>query len=194
MKVGVIGGTFDPVHIGHLILSETIRCTVGLDKVIFMPAARPPHKLSRKISRSEFRLDMLKFCIVKNKGFEVSDYEIKKKGISYTIDTIQELKRVYKLRNKELYFIIGADNLVDFKNWKNPEQILNQVNILVLNRSGIDINKINKNFLEVITLIKAPLIDISSSDIRERVRKNKSIHYLVTDEVEKYIYQKDLYI
>lgn len=198
MKIGLIGGTFNPIHHGHLILSEYVRENFQLDKVIFIPTGLPPHKSATVVEKPEIRLEMTKLAIEMNQFFSVSDIETYREGISYTIDTITELKNLYP--TDQLYFLIGADSLFELPTWKYYEQLISKTNIIVVNRPGGANNLIGAKIKEYedqfggsIIEVKSPLIDISSSDIRNRVKDGKSIKYLVPNNVEEFILQKNLY-
>lgn len=192
LKVGIIGGTFDPVHLGHLICADFVRNNKKLDKIIFLPAAVPPHKTDKKISQNKYRLAMLRLALKDNPYFEISEYEIRKGGISYTIDTIQHLKQ-NSSDDVEYFLIIGADNLLDLENWKKPDTLLREVQVLVLRRPGIDLTAAEQGFIQRVTFIDSPVIEISSSDIRRRIKEHTLIKYLVPKNVEKYIYKKGMY-
>ena len=198
MKIGLIGGTFNPIHHGHLILSEYVRENFQLDKVIFIPTGLPPHKSATVVEKPEIRLEMTKLAIERNQFFSVSDIETYREGISYTIDTITELKNLYP--NDQLYFLIGADSLFELPTWKYYDKLISKTNIIVVNRPGGANNLIGAKIKEYedqfggsIIEVKSPLIDISSSDIRNRVKDGKSIKYLVPNNVEEFILQKNLY-
>lgn len=198
MKIGLIGGTFNPIHHGHLILSEYVRENFQLDKVIFIPTGLPPHKSASVVEKPEIRLEMTKLAIERNQFFSVSDIETYREGISYTIDTITELKNLYP--NDQLYFLIGADSLFELPTWKYYDKLISKTNIIVVNRPGGANNLIGAKIKEYedqfggsIIEVKSPLIDISSSDIRNRVKDGKSIKYLVPNNVEEFILQKNLY-
>ena len=198
MKIGLIGGTFDPIHHGHLILSEYVRVKCGLDKIIFIPTGFTPHKDDSKVEDSEIRLKMSKIATISNPYFEVSDMETYRTSISYTVDTLKEFKALYS--NDELYFIIGADSLFQLPTWKDYEKIIATTNLIVANRPGGKNHLIEDKIKEYtdefggnIIQVTSPLIDISSSDIRNRVRNNESIKYLIPDNVEQYIAKNNLY-
>lgn len=193
LKVGIIGGTFDPVHLGHLICADFIREKQKLDKIIFVPAAIPPHKTNKHISQNKQRLSMLRMAVKDNPYFEISEYEIRKGGISYTVDTIHYFKK-NSGDDVKYFLIIGADNLLDLENWKEPDTIFREVQILVLRRPGIDVSKAEQRFVERVTFVDSPVIEISSSDIRRRIKEYTSIKYLVPKNVEKYIYKRGMYI
>ncbi|MDO5707404.1 MAG: nicotinate-nucleotide adenylyltransferase [Andreesenia angusta] len=191
MRYGIMGGTFDPIHLGHLIISEYIRVELGLDKIIFIPNGRPPHK---KVSTSdEDRYLMTKMAIEDNEFFEISDIEIKGEVHSYTIDTIKELKKMDS--NVEYFFIIGSDSAKNFHKWKDYREIFEYCKIVCYQRKGFNLDDLSleNELSSKIIFIDSMLLDISSTEIRRRVKEKKSIKYLVTDIVEKFIYQKKLY-
>lgn len=187
MKIGILGGTFNPVHIGHLILAEEAREKLGLDKVIFIPTALPPHKDNVNIAPAVDRLKMLKLATKSNKYFAVSDVEIKRKGRSYTIDTLKELKKKYK--NDELYFIIGSDLLKYLNEWKDLSQILKMVEFIAATRPGYSLEKIPP----YIHTLPIRAVDVSGFEVRQCVNQGKSFGYLVMDKVFDYIKRKKLY-
>lgn len=197
MKIGLMGGTFNPIHMGHLIISEFLRITFPLDKVIFIPSGNPPHK-NNDIAESNHRMSMVNLATSQNPFFEVSSIELKRTGKSYTIDTIKEIKDIYP--NDELYFIIGSDSLLDLTSWKDFESLISKTNFLICGRPENTeesilnkIDELTKEYNSNIIYIKGPLIEISSTLIRDRIKDQKSIKYLVTGEVEEYIYKNNLY-
>jgi len=188
-KVGVYGGTFDPIHTGHLITAQHILEERRLDKIIFIPSYISPHKTQLLSTESKHRLEMVKIAIEGYKKFDLSDYEIQKGGVSYTVDTLKELKSSYK----EIELIIGYDNLLSFDVWHEPDQIIKLAKLLVLKRKFAgDINQFNKYFAEAV-FIDSPVIDISSTQIRDRVRKNLPVDFLVPQKVKEYITSNSLY-
>lgn len=187
MKIGILGGTFNPIHIGHLILAEEAREKIGLDKIIFVPAYLPPHKDNSDIARAGLRLEMVKLAIKGNKYFVVSDAEIKRDGRSYTIDTIKEFKKKYP--QDELYFIIGSDLLKYLDEWKDLGEIISMVKFIVATRPGYSLSEI-PSYIKTVA-IRA--VDISGFEIREHVKEDKSFRYLVPEEVYRYIVRKGLY-
>ena len=187
--VGIYGGTFDPIHVGHLITAQSVCEIRKLDKIIFIPSFISPHKTDRISSSPRHRINMLKLAIKDIPYFEYSDIEIKKKEISYTINSILALKSAYK--NIEL--IIGYDNLITFDTWKEPDKILELVKLVVLRRKVREENFQQNKYFKKAIFIETPLIEIFGTDIRERVKTNRSINFLVPQKVMAYIYKHNLY-
>jgi len=187
VKIGILGGTFNPVHIGHLILAEEIREKLSLDRVIFVPANIPPHKASEDIVAARDRFNMLKLAIKGNKFFAVSDLEIKRSGYSYTIDTIRQFKKTYFI--DELYFITGSDLLNYLKEWKDLEEIIGMVKFVVATRPGYPLEKIPA----YIKTLAIRAVDISAFEVRKAIKEKRSFKYLVPEVVSKYIVRKGLY-
>ncbi|MFQ6616031.1 MAG: nicotinate (nicotinamide) nucleotide adenylyltransferase [Fidelibacterota bacterium] len=194
MKVCLFGGTFDPPHVGHLIISETIKESEGFDKMIFVPAFQPPHKEESPLSSVEDRLEMLRLSLGDRPNLEVSNVEIKRGGVSYTIDTIREVKRRYGLDRRYLTFLIGSDSLVEFHTWRNHEAILKECRVLVASRPGFRPSRISPDILSRVRFANMPQIEISSSEIRRRVRQGLSIRYMVSEPVRTYIRENSLYV
>lgn len=196
-KIGIIGGTFDPIHIGHLIIAQSAFEELGLEKIIFMPSGNPPHKNKKNITDAIRRLEMVKLAIDNNKNFVYSDFEIKREGLIYTSDTLRLIKEQHN--NYELYFIVGADSLFDIEKWHEPDKIFRLCKLVVADRDDSNETIIKKkDFLcqkynAEIFYIKSPLVNVSSSYIRNCILNSKSIKYLVTDEVENYIRNNKLY-
>ncbi|MFZ1080878.1 MAG: nicotinate-nucleotide adenylyltransferase [Candidatus Kryptoniota bacterium] len=190
-KVGIFGGTFNPPHVAHLVAAENVCDHLKLDRVLFVPAAIPPHKLNEKIISAELRLQMVKLSIRDNSKFEVCDIELRRSGPSYSIDTIVELKG--KFPGDDFFFIMGIDLLTDFYSWKNPDKILNECNVVVMDRPGFALASVDKELLRRVEVVNVPSMDISSSDIRRRVKSGKSIKFLVPPAVEDYIYANSIY-
>ncbi len=199
LKIGICGGTFDPIHLGHLAIAELVRCELNLDKVLFIPTGKPPHKDLNAVTNPIHRLNMVKCAIEGNEYFEAVDIEIKRKGYTYTVDTLNELHKIYPL-GTTFYYIIGADVVMDLLTWKRAEEVFVLTKFAAVMRAGY----LDKEFLERIKLmrksfdidilsVEAPLIEISSTFIRERVNKNQSVKYLVNDCVDAYIKENHLY-
>ena len=192
MKIAILGGTFDPPHLGHLILAETVLKELNYDKVLFIPSKIPPHKnISGEVS-NEDRLNMLKLSIEDDKRFSFDDYELKSEGISYSIKTLNYLYQNYNIDGK-IALIIGADLIKNFHKWKEPEKISELANIVAVNREEND--NLDKENIEKynIKIIIAPRIDISSTLIRERIKKNKAFRYFLNNKVYNYIISNKLY-
>lgn len=198
LKIGVLGGTFNPIHYGHLLLAESARDRLGLDKVLFIPTGNNPMKTTDGDIDAKFRYEMTKKGTTGNDSFEVLDIELKREGYTYTIDTLEELKRLCP--GDEFYFIVGADIVFDIDEWKRADEVLKMVTLVTTFRPGYDQNRLDRRVEELrefygtrIFKMYAPEMDISSSEIRSRVKHGYSIKYLLPDSVEAYIYEKELY-
>jgi nicotinate-nucleotide adenylyltransferase len=198
-KIGIMGGTFNPVHNGHLILAENAFHQYHLDKVYFMPAGVPPHKINTVITSGEIRCSMVEMAITNNPAFAMLDIEISSNETSYTYKTLEQLKKIFP--TAEIFFIMGADSLFDFSCWKNPKRISELCKLLVAVRDDLDMTKLNqianqlkRDFHTEVELLNTPNISISSHDIRERIRKHDSIRYLVPEEIREYIIANHLYL
>jgi nicotinate-nucleotide adenylyltransferase len=187
VKIGILGGTFNPVHLGHLILAEECREKLGLEKIIFMPAYLPPHKDPGEVAGAKERYYMLRSALKANPGFDLSDIEMKRKGRSYTIDTLRQLKREYP--EDEIYFITGSDLLNYLEEWKDLDEIVGMVEFVVASRPGYPLEKIPRH----IRTLDIRSVDISAFEIRRRIREGKSFRYLVSEPVFNYISRKGLY-
>lgn len=192
-KIGIFGGSFNPPHIAHLIIAETIRDQFSLDEIIWIPNYIPPHKSTAGTQDALHRLQMVQKTISGHEHFSLSTIEVDRKGTSYMLDTISLLQEaqpdvLYKL-------IIGGDSLNDFMTWHKPLEILAKVPIIVYNRTGIDTKnaEVQQHFSDRISYASAPMMDISSTAIRERVAQGYSIRYLVPDKVRHYILKHNLY-
>ena len=196
-KYGIFGGSFNPIHYGHLMICEYIKEEMGLDKVIFIPTGNPPHK-DLELS-AEDRYEMVRLAISPNPDFEISDIETTRVKKSYTVDTIRELKKIYK--EEKLYFLIGLDSLFQLKTWMKIGDLSQEIEFVVALRPGyLDREEINKeidflreNYGTKINLIKTPLYEISSTDLRDRIREGKSLRYLIPKKVLDYIEESGFY-
>ncbi len=197
MRVGVFGGTFDPIHIGHLVAAEETRVQLKLERVVFVPAGLPPHKLANHISPVEHRLAMVQLAIASNPYFTVSRVDIDRFGPCYTVETMELLRDEWG-PGVELYFIMGSDSLADILTWYKPERLIRLCRLAVVKRPGYDVDikeldRLLPGIASRVQFINSPLIDVASCDIRRRVRKGLSIKYQVPEAVERYIYEHGLY-
>ncbi|MEO0292948.1 MAG: nicotinate (nicotinamide) nucleotide adenylyltransferase [candidate division WOR-3 bacterium] len=182
---GIFGGNFDPVHIGHLILATDALDLLNLEKILFVPAWRSPFKNSEDSLPFKDRYNMLKLATKSSKFFEVLDIESKRKGISYTYDTIKELLK----KEKELCLLIGEDQACDFKKWYKWEEILKLVKVFVFRRSVV----IPKKFPKGLILLNSRIVQISSTEIRDKIKEGKPVDFLLPKEVLTYINRRNLY-
>ncbi len=198
-RIGILGGTFNPVHYGHLIMAETIRERFELDKVLFIPSGQPPHKTNDVLADAESRYEMVQRAVGSNRFFEASRIEIDREGYTYTIDTLNILKKEYGSETK-IFFLIGSDVIPELKTWKEYSNVFKKCEFIACVRPGYDEETFKAALKQgqiseelKISMTKTPCIEISSSTIRERVRKGQTIKYLVPEKVEYYIYSKGLY-
>ena len=191
MRICLFGGTFDPPHIGHLLVAQTVCEAEYFDKILFIPAFQPPHK--RDITPVDERISMLELAVEGNPNFEISDVELKRKGVSYTIDTVKAIKTEMSLKNNEIFYLIGSDSLLEFQHWKEPEGILKECQVIVAIRPGFRPSDIPSWILQRIQFANIPRFEISSTNIRHRWVENKTIRYMVTLPVWEYIEKNNLY-
>lgn len=197
-KVGIMGGTFNPIHFGHLFLAEYAYDSIGLDQMLFMPSNHPPHKKQVNVVSSEQRLHMVKLAIQDNPHFETSDMELKRTGLTYTADTLTILTE--NNPDTEYFFLVGADSLLKLQYWKDPETICKLCTLVAAGRDRQSIEELQSqvNYLKLtynakILLMDMPMIDISSAQIRDRIAVNKSIRYYIPESVSNYIKEHGLY-
>lgn len=198
-RIGVMGGTFDPIHYGHLVAAEAARSEFDLERVIFIPAGRPPHKQSKTITDPEHRYRMTVLATSSNCRFEVSRLEVDKSGLTYTYDTIKDLKRLYG-EDCVIYFITGADAVLELLTWYKIHELLALCKFIAVTRQGFNKQELEQNIEEIsskyggdIIYIEMPLLAISSTDIKKRLRNGKPIKYLLPEAVEDYIEENGLY-
>jgi nicotinate-nucleotide adenylyltransferase len=200
MRLGIFGGTFDPIHVGHLILAEQCREACRLDQVLFVPAGQPPHKSERQITAGRLRLEMVELAIAGHPAFRVSSIELDRAGPSYSADTLAELSRQHP--GAELFFLIGSDSLADLPYWYEPARIASSSALVVAARAGVGLPDLSplRGLLGGAAVdrlrehvVEMPLIEISSSSIRARVAAGHSIRYLVPRAVECFIETHGLY-
>jgi len=187
-RIGVFGGTFNPIHNAHLMIAEEVLKSLKLNQIVFIPSNVPPHKSGPEIAKPKDRFNMVKLATDYNRNFKVSDLEIKRKGPSFTIETIKELKRKFD-DDDEFYFVIGSDTIPELNQWKEIKNLLKIIKFVVVNRPKHSFKGIPKGALR----IQIRGIGISSSKIRGLLEENETIHSLVPEPVEKYIIKKGLY-
>lgn len=197
-KVGIMGGTFNPVHFGHLFLAEQAYEQLALDKVLFMPSKNPPHKAKPESVSEQGRVDMIELAIRENPHFELSTVELEREGMTYTADTLTILTEQHA--DTEYFFIVGADSLFMMQNWWKPETIFKLCTVAAANRDNMDQAGIERQaeylkltFGASIALINMPMIQISSAEIRKRISAEKSVRYYLPDSVYDYIRKNRLY-
>jgi len=197
-RIGILGGTFNPIHLGHLLMAQDVMEQVNLDCVKFIPSAAPPHKTVNKLASGRDRLHMIKLAIRDDSGFEVDDLEIKRGGISYTVDTLTELRR--RSPQADLYFIIGADSLRELHLWREVERLVTLCTFVTVPRPGFEPKPVIDPRLDASTrrrlrqhVLRGHSCDIASREIRARVASGRSIRYLVPDAVHQYIRRRRLY-
>lgn len=197
-KIAVMGGTFDPIHYGHLVTAEAVMHEYQIDRVLFIPSGQPPHKAGKSVTPAEHRYLMTLLATETNPNFFSSRIEIDREGYTYTIDTIRELKKANP--DTEIYFITGADAFSEILTWKDPEVLLSSCHFVAATRPGYSRKKAAPQIEAIVNrhtnrlhYIEVPSLTISSSDIRSRVREGRPIKYLLPETVENYIYKHGLY-
>lgn len=196
--MGIMGGTFDPIHYGHLIAAEYARCEFNLKKVIFIPSARPPHKNNEDVLDEEHRYKMVDIAVKDNPAFQISSLEMDRKGYSYTVDTIDYFLKNYP--GNDIFFIMGADSLLLLDTWKDYQRLAALCKYIVVTRPGYKLNKNDERLRRLppelwhnFRQLQIPGLDISSSNIRKRVIEGRPIKYLLPPGVEEYILNHGLY-
>ncbi|MDD4169942.1 MAG: nicotinate-nucleotide adenylyltransferase [Desulfotomaculaceae bacterium] len=197
-KIGIMGGTFDPIHYGHLVSAEGARDEVGLEQVIFVPTGRPPHKFGYNITNPRDRYLMTVLATASNNYFQASSIEVDRPGFSYTIDTVQSVIEMHP--SAQIYFITGADAVLDILTWKSVEVLLNICYIIAVTRPNYQLDKLWDKLGDIlhcpqkrILSMEVPALAISSTDIRRRVHEGRTIKYLLPESVEDYIAKHKLY-
>lgn len=198
MKKAIFGGTFDPIHIGHVHIAYEALYNLHLDKILFMPAGNPPNKINKNITDAQIRYDLVEKAVKCENHFEISDYEINKKENSYTYETLELFNDLQS--DIEWYFLIGADSLMDLDNWKNVDRLLNSCKLVVYNRAGFAVEDVlkQKKYLEQkfnnkILFLNMPIIDISSTNIRNNIKEGRNVDYLLPSGVKEIIDKHHLY-
>ena len=196
-SLGILGGTFDPIHMGHLRMAEHVFQRMELESIVFIPAYVPPHKLGQDFAPAQDRYAMTELAVADNPHFTVSDMELKRTGVSYTIDTIRQLHAQYE--DRELNFIIGADSVAQLHTWHNIEEMLELTRFVAVWRPGYEgameelVRHLGEQAKERVLLLDTPVYDISSTEIRTRIRQGLGLAGLVPPAVERYIYEHGLY-
>ena len=199
MKIGIFGGTFDPIHNGHISLAETARKTLALDEIMFIPAGLPWLKSGQNVTQAYHRIRMVKLAVNHRPYFSTSDIEVKREGPSYTADTLLEIHAARE-SGTQLYLITGMDAIMDMGRWHRPKRVLNLCTLVTVTRPGFPefsskvLEQIRAGVSKTIIQMDAPLIDISGTEIRTRLSQGMSISALVPQPVENYIYSKKLYV
>ena len=197
--IGLMGGTFDPIHMGHLVTAEEARQQFGLNYVVFIPAGRPPHKNSSQVTNPEHRYLMTLLAVVNNPYFTVSRIELDKKEPSYTIETVRDFYERFQ-RKARIFFITGADAILDIITWKDYKDLLSMCTFIAATRPGYSLGKLKAvlgpAFSEIIPrihLLEIPAMAVSSTYVRRKVAAGKTIKYLTPASVEQYIYKNKIY-
>jgi len=197
-SLGILGGTFDPIHYGHMVAAACARDAFQLDRIIFMPAAQPPHKDLAGVLDSRHRYNMVKSAVSDNADFEVSSMELERRGLSYTVETVANCRQLYP--EAEVYFILGTDALLLINTWKELDRLMQLCHFILVTRPGYQLNRNEDRFRDIPAslwektfVLPIPGLFISSSEIRRRVAEGKTIKYLVPAAVEKYIIENKLY-
>ena len=197
-RIGIMGGTFDPIHYGHLVAANTARFEFGMEAVVLVPSGRPPHKEERIISDPEHRYRMALLATFSNPHFLVSRVEIDREGFSYTIDTVKHFKDIFS-SEMALFFITGADAVLEIMTWKNVHELVTYCSFVAVSRPGFNLmhlnlsNEVDEKLLAKTRLLEIPALAISSTDIRNRVVQKKPIQYLLPEKVEEYIKVFEVY-
>ncbi len=195
-RLGIMGGTFDPIHYGHLLMAEEARQAFALDEVVFVPNGRPAHKKAYLVSSPQDRLAMTRLATASNPHFSASRIEIDRFGVSYTIDTLREFRAMYPAL-EQLYFITGADAVLEILTWHEYDQLVRECRFIAVTRPGFVLDRLaqitDAEFLRHVSFLPIPGLEISSTDIRNRVQGSRSIKYLTPEPVEAYIQEQGLY-
>ncbi len=198
MRIGVFGGTFDPIHNGHLVVAEECRERLNIDRVLFVPAGLPPHKQARTLTSPHHRMAMVRLAIASNPRFEASSIELGRPGPSYSVDTLRQLRQNQR-DGTDVFFIMGADSLKELPSWHDPAGLIASCRLVVVSRPGspaVDSSHLDNLYLGAkgrVTMLEVPGLDIASSDLRARVAMGRTIRYQSPNEVIAYIESNGLY-
>ena len=185
-RIALFGGTFDPVHVGHLIIAGAVFENAGLDGIVFIPSARPPHKNDDIMFTPDQRHEMLRLAVADDPRFDVSSMEMHRAGPSYTIDTIRQMRDELPA-DTDLFFLVGRDNLTEIDTWKEPGAILDECTVLVADRPGKSHRDMPAHLVGRVREVRTPMIEVSSSDIRNRIREGMDFRHRITASVHDYI-------
>lgn len=191
-KKAIFGGTFDPIHIAHLYVAGKAMQDLGLDSIIFMPSANPPHKQGQKVTDPYLRYEMVKMAIRGKRGFEISDYELRCSGLSYTYRTLKHFSEIEP--ETEWYFLTGSDCLADVEKWKNPDEIFELCHFVVYNRTGYKMDDLKKSkYFGRAEILEMPVLDISSTELRNEINAGRDVSSLIPESVYNFIEKLNLY-
>ena len=194
MRIGILGGVFNPIHYGHLVIAGEAKDKLNLDKVIFVPTGKAPHKKVKGATPEE-RYQMVSLAIKGNSSFQVSPMEIEKSKLAsrptFTLETIREFMKIYN--KARIYFIVGLDEMLKISTWKEPKKLLELCKFVVVTRPGYESSKLDKRIASKVMMLQVPGLEISASDIRKRIKTGRPIRYLLPPSVEEYIRKKRLY-
>jgi nicotinate-nucleotide adenylyltransferase len=187
VRLGIFGGTFDPPHTGHLVVAQEVHFRLGLDRVLWVPAAVPPHKRDHRITPGAVRLEMVRAAIAGDDRFEASDLELRRGGVSYTVDTLRELRQARP--DDELFLIVGADQLTELDSWREPGEIRRLAKLVAFGREGEDPGEVAG-----VKVVPVPRMDVSSTEVRRRIGAGEPVRYLVPAAVEAVVREARLYV
>jgi nicotinate-nucleotide adenylyltransferase len=194
-RLGVMGGTFDPIHHGHLFIAEEARVHFGLEQVLFIPNNTPPHKDNRRVSDAQHRFAMTELAVASNPHFACSSLELDREGASYTVETLLALRQQHP--GTELFYLTGVDAVAEILTWKRHEEVIQLARFVAAARSGYEpeilAERLPRSYQQRIEILHSPALEISSTDLRRRIAENRPIRYLVPDDVVEYIEQNELY-
>lgn len=192
MRIGIMGGTFNPIHYGHLVVAAEAGDQFKLDNIVFIPSGTPPHKDNSDIASAKARCEMVRLATRSNPLFSVSSLEIERGGKSYSVETVEKLLAIYG-KETQVYFIVGVDSMLEIESWRDVDKLLGLCKFIVALRGGFNAEEISPAIRKHSHIMKIPEIGISATDVRKRIKKGKSIRYLVAPEVEEYIIRHNIY-
>lgn len=191
-RIGILGGTFDPVHLGHLIVGQEVLTRCALDEMLLMPSGEPPHKAYPEMASAPDRAEMVRLALADHPVMTLSRFEVERPGKSYTVHTLRTLREYFGAQ-VALFLVIGADNAVEMRSWCNPEGVLDLAQVVVASRPGFDVGRIDPVLRKQMQFVETPLLEIASTQIRRRVQQGAPIRFWVPDAVAQYIDRRGLY-